>query len=245
MQVAARLKARFVSVVLPVIILLALASTVSAAGSFRVTPILGDVPPDRQVPSFRIHNPASSPLTVQISAHDWQQSDNMDVVVPSDRLLVVPPLATIAPGDTQVVRVALKGERPENELSFRVHVQEVLPPPEPGFIGVRTAVKVDLPLFFAPADASRNIEWQASINEAGNLLVSAKNTGTRFTRLSKLSAYVDNDSLLAARSGPLYVLSGASRSWELPLAQAVVPGSSLRLLVETGRDKFEHAVTVR
>lgn len=245
MLLAARLKSSFVSVVLPVISLLALASTASAAGGFRVTPILGDVAPDRQVPTFRVHNSATSPLTVQISGHDWQQSDNVDVVVPSDRLLVVPPLATIAPGDTQVVRVALKDDRPASELSFRLHVQEVLAPPQPGFVGVRTAIKADLPLFFAPAVASRKMDWQASVSRDGHLRVSAENSGTRFTRLSRLSAYADDDSLLAAQPGPLYILAGATRSWELPIAQAVKPGARLRLLVETGREQLEHTVTVR
>ena len=224
-------------------VFLGLASAASAGG-FRISPTIGDVGPNQRFASFKVHNPGAEPLTLQISGHDWRQSNGVDQLQASDRLLVVPPLVTISPRADQIIRVALRADRPSHELAFRLHMLEVLPPPPPGFVGVRTAVRVNLPLFFAPSIARDELQWQAALDSDGEIRLTAINSGTRHARLQGINVRDETGQLLTEQQGPIYILPAQSRSWALPATPVPEPS---RLLIQTadGARQMEHSVVVR
>lgn len=231
----------FPRVVLPAL-LACLLSLPATAGSFRISPTLADIPPDASMATFRIQNSGRAPLTVQVTAKKWGQHDGEDILVGTDTLLVVPPLSTIAPGDTQVVRVALQGRRPERELAYRVFFHEVPPPPPPGTVGLQTALRMSIPLFFAPAEKSGELDWEVRRLAGGKLRLDVRNRGTRFARFSGLQLAAGRRELMGL-DGPLYLLAVTNRHWILPAPPADT--TRLTLTMKTERRKKQRVLMLK
>lgn len=220
--------------------------TGASASSFQVTPMLGDVPPDQTMQAVTIRNTGNDPLTIQVDAYRWSQEDNRDRTETAEHLMIVPPITTVRPGGSQLVRFAFRGASREREHAFRVHYREVPEAPREGFFGVSTVVKLDVPLFFAPANPTREIEWQVeAIRPGSTLRVTAHSRGNRFSRFSRVAVLRSDGTLLAEEGGPLYVLGGATRSWELEADGSVSEGEAVTLQVESGGESHRHELSAR
>jgi fimbrial chaperone protein len=238
---AARSINTFPRVVLPAL-LACLLSLPATAGSFRISPTLADVPPGAAMATFRIQNSGGAPLTVQVTAKKWAQHNGKDILVATDTLLVVPPISTISPGDTQVVRVALQGQRPGRELAYRLFFHEVPPPPPPGTIGLQTALRMNIPLFFAPAEKTGELDWEVRRLADGKLRLDARNRGTRFARFTGLRLTAGRRELMAL-DGPMYLLAGTRRHWLLPAPPADT--RRLTLSMKTERRKKQRVLMLK
>lgn len=203
----------------------------AAASSFQVSPTLGEVGPDEFSTSFRIRNPGGEPLTVQVTASHWLQEDNEDRFEEAEELILVPPLVTIPPGESQLIRVAHRNRSSAEEEAYRVFFHEVPPAPEPDFQGVRTSLRISLPLFFAPGQGSHALQWTAGIQGTDRLLLHVENRGERFARISVIQLLDGNGETVARIDGPQYVLSGAQRHWRLP-ANTPALHTDMRIHVE-------------
>lgn len=182
--------------------------------------------------TFRVQNSGGAPLTLQVTVKKWGQHNGEDILVATDTLLVVPPISTIAPGDTQVVRVALQQRRPDRELAYRIFFHEVPPPPPPGTTGLQTALRMSIPLFFAPSQQTGEFDWKVRRLADGKLDLSAHNRGTRFARYTGLRLTAGRQPLLQL-DGPLYLLAGTDRHWTLPQP----PANSRRLILATKSER--------
>lgn len=227
---------------LPALLLLA-AGANAGAGSFNVSPILAEVPRGESSATYTLRNTGEQPLTVQVSAKHWLQRDNNNLHVDNRTLLVVPPLATIEPGGTQIVRVALRKERPAHELAYRIYFHEVPPAPPEGFVGLSTALRFEVPLFFAPEKPERRLDWRLT-RTGDKLRLSVRNRGTRFARFSRL-ALSGRGGKSAAVKGPLYVLAGATRHWTLPENGTAPGGRTFTLSAESGNEENQHRLKVQ
>lgn len=220
--------------------------TSASASSFQVTPMLGDVPPDQDMQAVTIRNTGDDPLTMQVDAYRWSQEDNRDHTEPADNLMIVPPITTIRPHSSQLVRFALRGASREREHAFRVHYREVPEAPREGFFGVSTVVKLDVPLFFAPANPTREIEWRVeTIRPGSTIRVTAHSLGNRFARFARMAVLSPDGALLAEKGGPLYVLGGVTRSWELETDGSLSEGEVVTLQVESGGETHRHELSAR
>lgn len=217
-----------------------------SASSFQVTPMLGDVAPNRDMQAVTIRNTGDDPLTIQVDAYRWSQEDNRDRTEPAENLMIVPPIATIRPGGSQLVRFALRAASRELEHAYRVHYREVPEAPPEGFFGVSTVVKLDVPLFFAPANPMREVEWQVETVQPGSAIrVTAHSRGNRFARFARVAVLNPDGVLLAEESGPIYVLGGATRSWELETDGSISEGEAVTLQVESGGKAHRHELSAR
>ncbi|HEX7027401.1 MAG TPA: fimbria/pilus periplasmic chaperone [Gammaproteobacteria bacterium] len=227
--------------VLPVLLACLLSAPVTA-GSFRISPTLADVPPGASMATFRVQNSGGTPLTLQVTAKKWGQHNGEDILVSTGSLLVVPPISTIAPGASQVVRVALQQPRPKRELAYRVFFHEVPPPPAPGTIGVQTALRLSIPLFFAPEKTAEELDWKVQRAANGKLRLTAHNRGTRFARLTGLGLTAGRHALTQL-DGPLYILAGTRRHWLLPEPPAKT--RRLTLSLEAGHEKEQRVLMLK
>lgn len=220
--------------------------TSASAASFQVTPMLGDVPPDQNMQAVTIRNTGDAPLTIQVDAYRWSQEENQDRTAPAENLMVVPPITTIRPGGSQLVRFAFRGASRKREHAYRVHYRQVPEAPREGFFGVSTVVKLDVPLFFAPVNPTRQIEWQVETVEPGSTIrVVAHSRGNRFARFARVAVLGPDGALLAEERGPLYVLGGATRSWELETDGKVSEGETITLQVVSGGKTYRHELSAR
>ena len=212
------------------------------AGTFQISPTLAEVPADASTATFRLINPMQTPLTVQVEAVRWHQRGNESWFEKADDLIVVPPLVRIAPGKTQLVRIAHRNRDKSVEMAYRVRFHEVPAPPPAGFVGVQTALKLDVPLFFSPTSSRGELEWQAERNPDGRLRLTIDNTGTRFARFAEIQLQKGGKAA-GHLQGPLYVLPGNTLELEVPELY-VTRGEKYEVVARIGAGRQEVLLVV-
>ena len=238
------LAARRITRALPALLLWCLASA-AWAGSFRIAPALAEVAPGASVASFRISNSGKDPLPIQIEAFAWEQDEGGDRHTASSDLVIIPRIATVAPGATQLVRVALRARSRERELAFRLHFVELPMAASPGFVGVRTTVRFDVPLFFAASAEPPKMQWSVSLAADGAARLSAANAGGRFQRLAAVRLVDARGALLAERKGPLYILPGRGMQWPLTTHARLAAGDEVMLETTLDAGTQAHRLQIR
>lgn len=216
------------------------------AGSFQVNPIRIDLTKGINNAVVTVRNDGEEPVVVQSSVLAWTQEGGKDVYVPTSEALITPPIMTIAPGAEQIVRVGLRRPPdPRSEVAFRVFLQEVPPPPKPGFTGLQVALRVGIPMFVAPAaPGARRLDWSAAIGADGSIQLAAQNAGNAHVQVTDLELRLpDASESIAHESTLAYVLAGQRRQWTLPAPPRVKSASELHLKAYT--DAGEVDTTVR
>jgi fimbrial chaperone protein len=221
----------------------ALLSASAQGGAFQVFPIGLEFAPGKAVSALTVRNDGEGPTVIQIEAVAWAHSDGEDSYLPSRDLLVFPPIATIAPGSEQIVRVALRrAADPERELSYRIYLREVPPRPVPGFRGLQVVLRIGIPVFVAPrAPKSSALAWRASLRSHGTIVVSARNTGNTRAKLPSFAILRQGDADPIARHAEMaYVLSGQYRKWTLRTdAKDLTAASKLHLTTEINGEEVD------
>jgi fimbrial chaperone protein len=206
---------------------LALVPCLATAGGFQVAPTIAEVAPGTHVASLEVRNNNDQPVTVQVDALAWSQSEKGDQLDPATGVVVVPRIATLAPHAIQLVRVAVQGES-GHERAYRLRLREVPPPPPPGFMGVRTLVEQLVPVFFQ-TDGADAATWTVRMQPSGALTLGATNSGARHLALANVRLVDARGGILAERKGPGYVLAGQSVQWSLDTHAHLGHGDAVRL----------------
>jgi fimbrial chaperone protein len=195
------------------------------AGSFEVNPVRANLSAGQRVAALTVRNSGRQPAIIQLQAMDWTQEENQDRLTPTSGILATPPLFTLAPGASQIVRVGMRKPPDGNvEAAYRLLLQEVPPPPEPGFKGLRVALKISIPVFVAPAaPAHASVVWHAERAGNGKLLLSVSNEGQAHTHLTGLTLRSSPaGERMPLGDGNAYVLPHASHAWQVETATGSV-----------------------
>jgi fimbrial chaperone protein len=229
-------------------LLTALRAEIVAAGSFQVNPIRVDMSAGVTSAALTIRNDGDESIVVQLSVVAWSQDSGEDKYGATNEALVTPPIATIAPGAQQIVRVGLRRPPdPRQELAFRLFVQEVPPPPKPDFNGLQVALRVSLPVFVAPlVPPIRQLAWSAKAESDGAIRLTVRNTGNTHIQISDFELRPsDEDTLVAHEAGLAYALAGQSREWLLKRrSDPSKTATELRLKAVTDAGEIEAVVTL-
>lgn len=175
-----------------------------------------------QATALWLENHGKEAVTLQIRAHDWAQPGGVNQETATQAVVSSPPIATIEPGQRQLVRVIRRGPAAPGERAYRLLVDE-LPRPAPateGGVAARLAVQMrySLPLFtYGGASDALAPQLRSAIRFVdGKRWIEISNSGSRHARLTDLRV----GSGTAARTiqaGLLgYVLPGATMRWALP-----------------------------
>ncbi len=210
----------------------------AVAGSFTISPLRAELSARARTAALTVRNEDASPVVVQATAVLWEQREGTDALTPSQDLIVSPAVFTLEPGASQLLRVALRrGADPGRELSYRLLLEEVPSQAGTGGTGLTVALRLSLPVFVAPlAAADAQLQWQATRNADGALIVEASNTGNVHFQVRELVLTADGaEPLRNAAAG--YVLPGAKRSWTFEGA-AAAPAQGARLQATTDQGNF-------
>lgn len=190
--------------------LLALGITATAqAASLSISPIAVTLDEKRQTAALTLKNESSETRVVQTELLRWTQENGENVHAPSRDILVNPPIATLQPGQTQIIRVGLNRKADKvRELAYRLYISEVPPPPKEGFTGLRIALRLGLAVFVPPkAKPTDKLDWKAARDQKGDLQLTLRNGGNRHLRLVSLEVRdPDNGRQLAELQQPLSTL---------------------------------------
>jgi hypothetical protein len=88
--------------------------------ALTISPVVVELSPDRRITSITRSNPADRPVSFQTQTLAWSQSDGADVYADSDELIVVPPIAEIDAGESQIFCVTFRAVSAPQERAYRL-----------------------------------------------------------------------------------------------------------------------------
>lgn len=219
------------------LLLLLAASALAApahAGAVVLWPIAPVISSGERATALWIENRGHDPVTLQIRSFGWSQSGGEDQYAQQDEVVSSPPIATVAPGQRQLVRVIRRETGTTSaEHCYRLLVDELPPPTGAAQTGEATAhlsvqMRYSIPLFTydgqAAADAPVLRARTVIVN--GQRYAEIRNIGTHHARLVDLRVVQGARSITAAQGLAGYVLPGATMRWPLP-ANAPLNGTLL------------------
>lgn len=98
--------------------------------TLTVTPVRLQIPPKQNATTLTVTNSGATATGIQVRVYDWTQSDGNDQLTTTDAIVVSPPLATIAPGASQVIRLVLRRSPERKEDAYRILLDQIPPPAE-------------------------------------------------------------------------------------------------------------------
>jgi len=188
-------------------------SSAAWAGSFTIQPTRVELSPRRPNLSVQITNMAEEPVTVQAHLVAWTADGEEEVQVDTDALILNPPIFTLAPHKTQFMRVGLrKPQFGQTEVTYRLILEE-LPPAVGTFSGIRTLLRLSVPIFVAGSGVEPRTEWSA-IRQNGKITLRASNRGTAHLQVRQLRLRTGTAAEPAAvQSVSSYLLPTGWKEW--------------------------------
>jgi fimbrial chaperone protein len=129
----------------------------------RVAPVTIAMAEGQNVGSFRVDNGRALPISFQIDAYAWTQTNGRDVLTPTRALAVAPSILEVTPGGERLVRVALSptARDPEIERAFRLIIKELPTGASPAG-RARILLELSIPVFATASGATPRLEVRRS-----------------------------------------------------------------------------------
>ncbi len=185
-------------------------------------------PRDRAV-AVTITNEGDSEVVLQADLNAWSQKpDGTDEQVPTEDLILSPPIIKLAPNARQVVRLALlKPADASRQLIYRMIMREV---PEAlaardKTIQVPISLALSMPVFITPPPAKRDVTCQASRGTPPALNVSCTNSGTAYAQVREI-VLKRGAQALGKFEGGTYILPGARQVMSVKGEQPITAGAA-------------------
>ena len=221
---------------------LGLAQSAQAASSILIWPIDPVLEADQQASALWLENRGDTPANLQIRVFAWNQEGFDDKYQNQRDVVGSPPVATIQPGQKQLIRLTRAKTFPAGEEhAYRIIIDEIplpLPPAEPGSnktaAAIRLQMRYSVPLFaygaglWSKPDASRPRDQAGAglpqlsgrtLKVDGKPYIELINRGAVLARLPEASLKSGSQSKPVVEGLFGYVLPGASMRWPVPAAQ--------------------------
>ncbi len=214
--------------------LLSLADAV--AGNVVIAPVRVYLDEISTNAAIELSNPTDEPISMQVEAVSWHQNEvGEDRYAPSEDLLAFPPIFTIGPGQTQLVRLGLAepGKR-SKEQAFRLYFTE-LPPPqdEHAQSALRMRLRIGVPVFAAHTGEPRlDLSLVGSEIDGENLFLTLENSGDGHLRLTEL--YPEGQASHQNGSNARYLLPGASHRFAVAMPTDSEPATVVAITDQLG-----------
>lgn len=214
------------------------------AQALSVLPVNVLLSPGQSAASLTVTDQGTSGTAIQIRAFLWSQNDNDDQLTPSDEVVVSPPIASIAPGATQVVRLILRRPPQGREATYRILIDQLPPPAEPGIVHV--VLRLSIPIFAEPVTrAVPDVQFHSEL-DAGKLILVGTNNGLRHESIRDILLTAgDGRKFKPAAGASPYVLPGATRRWAMIAEGSLpLPGEVLHLKARGDGGAIDRQVSI-
>jgi fimbrial chaperone protein len=227
----------------PVLIVL-LAGGAARAQSLMVLPVNIQMAPGQRATTLTVINKGDSETAIQVRAYSWNQPDGDDQLTTSDVLLVSPPLTSIAPGASQIVRLVLRQPPQGREATYRIVLDQIPPQAVPGV--VRVVLRMSIPIFAQPATRAVPHVYFHIERDAGKIFLVALNDGGCHEAIREIVLWTsDGRKLKTESSASPYVLAGVTRRWPIDAQGSLpLPDETLRLTAHADSGAIEQQVHV-
>ncbi|WBO23009.1 fimbrial biogenesis chaperone [Sphingomonas abietis] len=215
------LRKTFLSALLAIGILPAFAPAHAAA--VVLWPIDPTIATGQTATALWVENRGTDPVTLQVRSLGWSQSGGEDQYAAQDEVVTSPPIASVAPGQRQLVRVIRRdtGATPA-EHSYRLLIDELPPPLDPAKPDGPTAhlavqMRYSIPLFTYDGEIATMPTLQGhTVVVEGKRYAEIRNVSQRHARLLNLRIQQGAKSFTVTAGLVGYVLPGATMRWPLP-----------------------------
>jgi fimbrial chaperone protein len=214
--------------------------------AISVLPVNVLLGPEQMATTLSVSNQDNKETAVQVRAYAWSQKDGADQLTESDELVVSPPIATIAPGASQVVRLILRKPAQGRESTYRILVDQIPPPAEPGVVHV--VLRLSIPVFVQPATpAAPGVQFHLE-HDGGQLVLVGTNDGLRHEAFRNILLRTnDGRELKGEPNASPYILAGATRRWRM-VGQGSglfpLPSQPLRLTAKGDAGAIEQTIVL-
>lgn len=191
--------------------------------------------------TVQVSNNGQEPVVMQADAIAWTRVGGQDLDGPTSDIIVNPPIFTLQPGQTQVLRVGLRrNQELQQEATYRMVLREI-PMPRLSDAGqvagqVRVLVALRVPVYVAPTKVQRSERWSLRRGPGGEMVASVANTGNVHLKVSELRLQAEGGpgQVLALQGPQAVIFPGEKRSFRLrPQASATAP-SRVDVLTDRG-----------
>ena len=235
---------REMTLLVPAVAIQLLTSPVAGGQALSVLPVNVLLAPNQRAATLSLSNHDTKQMAIQIRTYAWNQKDGNDQLTDSDQLVASPPIATIAPGAMQVVRLILRQPATGREVTYRIFVDQIPPPAEAGTVHV--VLRLSIPIFAQPTTpAVPHIRFHIE-KENGQLVLVGVNNGLRHEAIRNITLRTrDGRELKEEPSASPYILAGSTRRWRM-VGQGSLPLSneSMRLTAHGDGGAIEQTVVV-
>ena len=228
---------------LAMVLALCVSTRARADGQFQVEPTRVDLSTQAPAGAVVVTNHGTETLRLEAKAFRWTDDvDGSPMLTATSDVVIRPSIIEIPAGASRTLRVGTTAMSGASESSYRVFVEE-LPNPKAQKRGQITVLtRIGVPVFVAPVHAATVLVPSVAI-DGDHAVVDVKNTGTQHAKLMKVkvSAMRDGRRTWQHETAGWYVLAGADRRFQVPLAKdGCAAGDAL---VGEIQDEDGHAVT--
>jgi fimbrial chaperone protein len=192
-----------------------------------VIPVSFELTPGQMTAVLNIQNHTDREADFQVRPFAWDQPGGDDRLSPTDVLVASPPLGRIPVGGDQVVRLILRRPAQGQEASYRILLDQVPPPPEPGVVSL--ALRLSIPVFAEPsAREAARVNWTIQ-SDAGVYYLVAVNSGARHAAFRNMALTESGRPIALETHVSPYILPGATRRWRITSSNFAPSREALRL----------------
>ncbi len=218
----------------------------ASAQALSVLPVNILLGPGERATALTVTNQGTSKTSVQVRAFAWNQYEDKDLLSPSDAIIVSPPIATLDPGASQVVRLILRDKAQVRESTYRILLDQIPPPNEPGIVHV--VLRLSIPIFAQPGTrANPDVQFHVEETKDGQLALVGENNGLRHLAIREIAVITSDGRQLKTETGSSpYILAGATRHWKLDAQGGTLPqlNDKLQLKAQSDTGAIEQQVSV-
>jgi fimbrial chaperone protein len=228
---------------LAAVLVILLTGSAAGAQSLSVLPVNIFFPAGQKAATLTITNQGKTETAVQIRAFGWNQQDGNDQqLTGTDAVLMSPPLATIAPGASQVVRLILRQAPADREATYRILVDQIPPAAEPGIVHI--VLRLSIPIFVMPdTRAFPHLRFHME-NDGDKAFLVGVNDGLVHEVIRDIVLTTsDGRQLKEEASTSPYILAGATRRWPIAGQGSLpLPSEALRLTAHSNAGVIDEQV---
>jgi fimbrial chaperone protein len=192
--------------------------------------------------SLTIKNGDADPVAVRVFAYRWTQKDGVDVYSETEDIIASPPIFTIAPGGTQLVRFGLRGRSGGN--AYRIFLEEI-PRQRPDNAQIQVALRLNLPLYLLTEKGGKpELSWSAWRDSAGDLFIAATNGGSVQAQVLEISAADEGGGTKVLSRELGVVLPASARRWNAGKATGFGVGSVMHLKIRDAGGETPASIVV-
>ena len=185
----------------------------AAHASLNVSPVRVNLSDSHTKDVIQISNQEESVKSYEVEVVAWSQTDERrEVYTPTEDILAVPPLFSLKPGETQLIRVGMLTDADANtERSYRMFITEIAPP-EPEKIestGITMRLQIGIPVFVAPvAAATTTLEFIDYLQIEEQLFVQFRNSGNTHIKVTEVHYSAPGSADKIITPAVTYILAG-------------------------------------